>query len=140
MVGDLLAAAGGLQVLVTSRRRLGLAVEVVQTVGPLAPPDAEDRASVKASPAVRLLVERASAVRPDFAVTDDNAAAVAALCRRLDGLPLAIELAAARLGSAGVAELEALLGDHMEVLGRPDPGVSGRLDRHGSLAAAVDWS
>lgn len=149
VVADLLANAGGLQVLVTSRRRLGLAAEVVQTVGPLALPDADDMASVVGSAAVRLLVDRAAAVRADFAVSDGNAASVAALCRRLDGLPLAIELAAARLGSVGVAELEAMLGDHMDVLGRPDhSGVLGRpdqaasrrLDRHSSLAAAVDWS
>ncbi len=142
-LADLLVAlsnrTGGLRILVTSRRRLGLAAESVYTVDPLALPVGGDVAAVAASPAARLLVDRARAVRPDFVIEDGNAAALAALCHRLDGLPLALELAAARLGSVGVAELELLLGDHMDLLHRPGADATSA-DRHSSLTAAVDWS
>ena len=135
LVSPLLEASTGLQVLVTSRRRLGLAVEAVHPLRPLGLPDRDDPEVVATSPAGRLLVERARAVRSDFVVDESNAAAVAGLCRRLDGLPLGLELAAARLGSLGVAELESLLADRIDLLDRSDPS-----GRHRSLTAAVDWS
>jgi predicted ATPase/DNA-binding XRE family transcriptional regulator len=102
LVAQLLAAAPRLAVLATSRARLRLRGERELPIGPLAvPASAEVRHSPLAGlagvPAVRLLVERATEVRPGFALTHENREAIAAICRRLDGLPLAIELAAARL-------------------------------------------
>jgi predicted ATPase/DNA-binding NarL/FixJ family response regulator len=98
-VADLLARCPDLKVLVTSRAPLRLRAEQVSPVAPLAVPDSDSAWSVDAlqsSPSVALFVERVQRSRPDFALTADNAAAVAAICRRLDGLPLALELAAAR--------------------------------------------
>ena len=96
-VAEWLAACPGLKVLATSRERLRLQGEQVYPVPPLALPDPADADPV-GSEAVRLFVERARAVEPAFALTDENATAVGEICRRLDGLPLAIELAAARIG------------------------------------------
>ena len=98
-VSDLLAACPAVRVAVTSRTPLHVAGEQEYSVQPLALPDAERGASTAAMgdvESVALFVARARAVRPDFAITDTNARAVVELCRRLDGLPLAIELAAAR--------------------------------------------
>ncbi|HEX2063329.1 MAG TPA: AAA family ATPase, partial [Acidimicrobiales bacterium] len=88
----------GMAVLATSRRPLGITGEMAWPVPPLAlpPPRATSRTEVSASAAVSLFCERAEAVRPSFALTDGNAADVAAICLTLDGLPLALELAAAR--------------------------------------------
>ena len=99
LVADLLAACPSLAVLVTSRVRLRLSGEREYPVPPLPlPPPAVPSPDVAAgSAAVRLFAERARAVRPDFGLTDENAEAVAGICVRLDGLPLAIELADARV-------------------------------------------
>jgi predicted ATPase len=100
VVSDLLAASPGLKVLVTSRESLRLRGEVEYAVQPLALPDTHitpTPASLSESAATALFVERAAAVRSGFAVTEANASAIAEVCRRLDGLPLAIELAAARV-------------------------------------------
>ncbi|HZG65452.1 MAG TPA: NB-ARC domain-containing protein, partial [Herpetosiphonaceae bacterium] len=105
LIADLLPHAPGLAVLVTSRERLGLSEEHVFDVPPLAVPDPEAPparkgvvAALEQFEAVRLFVERAKMVHPEFVLTDANARAVAEICVRLDGLPLAIELAAARVG------------------------------------------
>jgi predicted ATPase/DNA-binding CsgD family transcriptional regulator len=111
IVADMLAAGPGLQILVTSREALRLRGEHALAVPPLALPDETARrrdgetasrgtegvAWLAASPAVMLFVQRARAARDDFQLTEDNAEEIAAVCARLDGLPLAIELAAARV-------------------------------------------
>ena len=100
VIGDLLDAAPGLTVLLTSRIALRLSGEHEYQVAPLELPARErrgDAAQVVASESVRLFVDRATSVRPDFTLTDANASAVAEIVERLDGLPLALELAASRL-------------------------------------------
>jgi predicted ATPase/transcriptional regulator with XRE-family HTH domain len=100
LVADLLAACDGLIVLVTSRERLRVAGEREVAVLPLEVPDADGivgRGASASAPAVRLFVERARAIQSGFALTWENTLAVAAICRQLDGLPLALELAAARV-------------------------------------------
>ncbi|MGI8553422.1 MAG: ATP-binding protein, partial [Dehalococcoidia bacterium] len=89
------------------------------------------------SEAVRLFLERARAVRPDFALTDANSRAIAEICRRLDGLPLALELAAARISVLSVQQIAEGLNDRFRLLvGRSRPAVA----RHQTLRAAIDWS
>jgi predicted ATPase/class 3 adenylate cyclase len=96
VVADLLDAAPSIRVLATSRRPLHLPGEQEHPVPPLELPESSEVAEASASGAVQMFVQQARLVRPGFAVTADNAADVAAVCRRLDGLPLAIELAATR--------------------------------------------
>src|SRR6266699_3392695 len=137
---DLLAAGGQLRVLATSREVLGVPGEVSYEVQPLPVPI--PRASSRAATAggydaVRLFVDRAVDASPGFALTDANASAVAALCQRLDGLPLAIELAASRVRSFPPAELVERLDQHFELLSR---GARTVLPRHRTLRAAIDWS
>ena len=132
-VAALLAECPRLTVLVTSRSPLRLRGEHLWPLAPLSIPDGDDPAGLADNAAVRLLVERAAAVRPGFTLTEDNAAAVAALCRRLDGLPLALELAAARLRTQALAQVLAqvrdLHGDAVDLA-----------DRHLSLRRTVEWS
>ena len=139
-VADLLASCPGLAVLVTSRERLRLRWERALTVPPLALPDLGRPLEVDALarvPAVALFVERARAVRPDFALTAENAAAVAALCARLDGLPLALELAAARASILAPAAILARLERRLPLLQRRAPDLPAR---HQALRAAIGWS
>jgi predicted ATPase len=112
LVGDLLRGCPRLKALVTSRAALRISGEQEFPLAPLAPPDVARLPPVEAlavNPAVALFVDRATRVRPDFALNPGNAAAVAALCSRLDGLPLAIELAAARMKVLSPAALLELL-------------------------------
>ncbi|MFC9975868.1 BTAD domain-containing putative transcriptional regulator [Spirillospora sp. NPDC127200] len=134
----LLAACPGLRVLATSREALGITGETLRPLPPLPLPPARTPVSdVLGYPAVRLFVDRASAVRPEFAVTDDNVGAVLRICGALDGLPLAIELAAARLRSLPVAEVAARLDDRFRLLSR---GNRTAAPRHQTLRAVVEWS
>src|SRR5215831_6960089 len=119
-LGELLARCPGVTILATSRTVLRLAAEWEYPVSPLplpADPGTVSQEDLESSPAVALFVDRARAVRPDFALTEGNAAAVAEICRRLEGLPLAIELAAARTRLLGPGELLRRLATSLDVLG-----------------------
>jgi predicted ATPase/DNA-binding SARP family transcriptional activator len=138
LVDDVLARCPGLRVLATSRQPLRVLGETLCPVPPLGVPEPETSAAeAVACPSVELFADRAAAVRPDFTVTDGNVAAVVEICRRLDGLPLAIELAAARLRSLPVQQLAARLGDRFRLL---TGGSRTALPRHQTLRAVVAWS
>ena len=127
-----------LVILATSREGLGIEGERLVPVPPLAVPGTDaDLAAITQAEAVRLFAERAAAVKPDFAVTAENAAPVAAVVRRLDGIALAIELAAARLAAMTPAELARRLERSFAVLGA---GRRGTLAHHQTLRATIDWS
>jgi non-specific serine/threonine protein kinase len=140
IVAELLGTGPRLTVLVTSRVRLRLSGEREHAVPPLglaAPDEAGSLAAVAESAAVRLFVARAYAVQEDFALETENAAAVAAVCRRLDGLPLAIELAAARVKVLAPAALLARLERRLPLLtggGRDLPA------RHQTMRDTIAWS
>jgi predicted ATPase/class 3 adenylate cyclase len=137
---ELLARCPGVVILATSRTVLGLRAEREYPVPPLPPP--ADPATVSlaelgSSPAVALFVDRARAVRPGFALTEGNAAAVVAICRRLDGLPLAIELAAARTRLLDPGALLDRLAASLDALGT---GAVDLPERQRTLRATVQWS
>ena len=137
----LLRACSELVVIATSRTPLGVAGETDWRVPPLSLPPPERRrdtlAAVGQFDAVRLFIERARKTRPNFTVTNDNAPAVAEICQELDGLPLAIELAAARVRMMSVEQIAAGLGDRFHLL---TGGTRAVLPRHQTLRASVDWS
>jgi predicted ATPase/DNA-binding SARP family transcriptional activator len=135
LVAVLLRRAPGVRVLATSREPLGLRGEVVRAVPALDLPS--EAAHPARSAAVRLFVARASAAAPGFALTPENAPVVAAVCRRLDGLPLALELAAARVRTLGLAELATRLDNRFRVL---DSGPRDAPRRQRTLRAVMDWS
>lgn len=139
LAGRILRQAAEVRVLATSRRPLGITGEIAWPVPPLAlpPPDACSFDAVAGYPAVELFVERAASVRPDFELTDANAADVAAICLALDGLPLAIELAAAR---ADVLTPQAIRGRLMNRFELLVDGSSDTSARQQTLRAAIDWS
>jgi predicted ATPase/class 3 adenylate cyclase len=138
MITTVIASCPGVAVLVTSREGLAVAGERVIPVPSLsAPPLDAGLDAVAASAAVRLFVDRALAVDPGFVLTGMNADAVATVCRRLDGIPLAIELAAARAPTMSPAELVARLDQRFRVLAG---GRRGAVERHQTLRAAIDWS
>ncbi|WP_238424410.1 BTAD domain-containing putative transcriptional regulator [Micromonospora parastrephiae] len=140
MTATLLKAAPGLHVLATSREPLGLAGEVVWAVAPLPLPDptsGTDVAALERSSAVRLFVARCTAADRGFVLTAENSVSVAALCRRLDGIPLALELAATQVRGLGVHGLVAGLGDRFRLLGARHRGVP---PRQRTLLAMLDWS
>src|SRR5450755_2302556 len=118
LVDDLLRSCPDLSVLVTSREALGVAGEITWRVPPLSVPDEEQpsAAAIAPSEAVRLFVERATAAQRGFALTDRTAPGVVEVCRRLGGIPLAIELAAARVRVLGVEQIAARLDDHLRLL------------------------
>ena len=125
--------------LVTSREPLGISGEHLFRVRPLTMPAADlaDPGRLAAFESVQLFAERASMHRQGFAVDKANAAAVAAICIRLDGIPLALELAAARLGSLSVSEISSRLDQRFRLL---TGGSRTALPRHQTLRALIDWS
>lgn len=136
LVTDLLDHCGGLVVLATSRELLGVPGEQLVEIGSLEQPAADDANVVLASEAGSLFVSRAQSVRSGFSVTGDNAASVAALCRRLAGLPLALELAAARIRVLTPAQLIERLDGAFGVLGASRDAVK----HHETLLATLNWS
>jgi predicted ATPase/class 3 adenylate cyclase len=139
-IQHLLHSAPGLVMLVTSREPLRLRAEREFPVDPLPLPVADRGISVQdalAAPAVRLFVERAQARKPAFALDDANVADVVAICRRLDGLPLAIELAAARVRILTPAALLARLDQRLSIL---TGGARDLPERQQTLRAAIAWS
>lgn len=134
----LLRASPGLTVLATTREPLRIPGETIWPVPPLAtPPDrAETLGELWDVPSVRLFAERAAAVAPDVAL-EHHAAAIARICHRLDGIPLAIELAAAHTRALDLGEIADRLHDHLGFLAGPPSAVP---SRHHSLQATLDWS
>ena len=136
---SLLRGCPELHVLATSREALGVGGERTWLVAGLAVPSGSDASidHVANAPAVQLFVDRAQAALATFRLTDANAAAVAQICRRLDGLPLAIELIAARVRALTPQQLASRLDDAFRVLGT---GARTAIPRHRTLREAVDWS
>ncbi|WP_280812770.1 winged helix-turn-helix domain-containing protein [Variovorax sp. TBS-050B] len=140
LIEDILRRAPGVHVLATSREPLGAQGEWVQRLPPLTMPPAGAGLSARqllAFSAVELLVERCAASVDQFSLQDSDAAAAEAICRRLDGLPLAIELAAARVGSLGLKAVAEALDDRFAMLNK---GRRTAVPRHRSLRATLDWS
>jgi predicted ATPase/transcriptional regulator with XRE-family HTH domain len=129
LADSLLRRCPNLRILATSREALGIQGESVWPVSPLP--------VAPSSSAVRLFVERAAAVRPDFVLDDANADTVTNICRQLDGVPLAIELAAARVGAFDVHTISARLADRFQFL---TSGNRAAPARHRTLARLVQWS
>ena len=139
LVAELLRCCPGVFVMATSREPLRIAGEQVYRVPSLSIPaeDADVPRALADSEAVRLFVERAAEQRAGFALTSENALAVGQVCRRLDGIPLAIELAAVRLRSMSVADLNARLDHRLALL---KGGARTALPRQQTLHALIDWS
>lgn len=136
LADTLLRDCAGLRVLATSRAVLGVSGETAWLVPPLSLPEPHDGAP-EASESVQLFIERARAVKSTFALTDENRASVVQICRRLDGLPLALELAAARLHALTTRQIAERLDDRFRLL---TTGNRAALPRHQTLRAAIDWS
>jgi predicted ATPase/transcriptional regulator with XRE-family HTH domain len=143
LVASLIARCPGLTVLVTSRTPLHLRGEQVLAIAPLPLPEIDVAtspivpAAVRENEAVTLFVQRARAVRAEFALSRENAAEVVAICRRLDGLPLAIELVAARTSLLSPAAIVRRLSNRLDLL---TGGARDRPRRHQTLRNAIDWS
>jgi predicted ATPase/class 3 adenylate cyclase len=138
-IAKLLEAAPELRNLVTSRERLRLSAEHVYEVPPLMLPDAtqEDLGTLLETDAIALFVARAEAVTPDFVLTQENAASVVAICRRLEGLPLALELAAARIAALSPSALLSRLSGRLALL---TGGARDTDERHQTLRNTIEWS
>ncbi|WP_246080719.1 ATP-binding protein [Nonomuraea mesophila] len=137
LVHELLEAAPNLKVLATSRQSLHLPYEHVVPVPPLQVPGEDPAESLFTNESVQLFAVRAGASVPDFQLDEDNIEAVAELCRRLDGIPLAIELAAVRLRALSVEQILGLLTDRFSLLAGASRTA---LPRHQTLRAAIGWS
>jgi len=140
LAAAVLSGARGVSILATSREPLGVAGEREYRLAPLSSPQPSSRltaAEAAAFPAVQLFVERVTAIVEDFALSDANAPAVVEICRRLDGLPLAIEFAAPRVEVLGIEGLAARLDDSLPLLGTRRRAAT---PRHQTMRAVVDWS
>lgn len=140
MVERILLSAPNVRILVSSREVLGIAGEVTYRVPSLGLPAMNHLPPVESlsqCEAVKLFVDRASSAVPTFAITNENAPALAQICFRLDGIPLAIELAAAKIRVLSVGEIARRLDDRFRLLAH---GHRPRLERHQTLRAAIDWS
>jgi len=140
MTERILQAAPDVKVLASSRETLGNTGEVTYNVLPLKMPDLADLPpldSVSQYEAVKLFIDRATSVIPEFKVTIENAPIIAQICHRLDGIPLAIELAAAKIRVLGVEQIARRLDDRFKLL---TGGSRTALERHRTLRGAVDWS
>ncbi len=135
----LLSACPGLRILATSREGLGIVGEVIHQVPPMSMPEPEmahDLERLSNVESVRLFTTRAAGGSPGFRLAKTNAAAVVQICRRLDGIPLAIELAAARIKALPAEEIAMRLDDRFRLLGSMKAG----LQHHQTLRASIDWS
>ncbi|GLW07801.1 hypothetical protein Misp01_29310 [Microtetraspora sp. NBRC 13810] len=137
LVTRLLAKSPNLSVLATSRQSMGAPGEQVVPIPPLAVPGDDPNESLFTNESVQLFNARAGAVVPDFTLDETNVDAVAELCRRLDGIPLAIELAAVRLRALSVQQILTLLTDRFSLLAGASRTA---LPRHQTLRAAIGWS
>jgi predicted ATPase/DNA-binding SARP family transcriptional activator len=137
IAAHLLSACPNLKILTTSRELLGMSGETVYPVPALSLPSGLDPDQIDGTEAVRLFVERASLTLPTFALTSRNREAVVQICRQLDGIPLAIELAAARVKVLSVDQIVSRMGDRFSLLAS---GNRTALPRHQTLRAMVDWS
>jgi len=140
LVAAILSGVAGVTILATSREPLGVAGERVHRVEPLSSPEPSSELTATEAatyPAVQLFVERVTAIVEDFALTDANAPLVVATCRKLDGLPLAIEFAAPRVEVLGVEGLAARLDDSLPILRSRRRGPA---PRHRTMRAVIDWS
>jgi predicted ATPase len=140
LVDTMLRASEQLVILVTTRERLGIAGELTYRVPSLAVPDTTQEVSpegIAACESVQLFVERARLQRPHFGLSRGNAIPVAAICKRLDGIPLAIELAAARVRSMSVQEVSQRLDQRFSLLAG---GSHTAVPRHRRLRSLIDWS
>ncbi|MFI6956495.1 protein kinase [Nocardia sp. NPDC050408] len=136
----LLQACPKLRILATSREALNIGGEAVLQVQPLTVPDQDQQPTLRSAPryeAITLFVERATTAVPDFALTEDNIAAATAICRHLDGLPLAIELAAARLRTLSPEQILSRLTDRYALLTH---GSRNAPSRQQTLRWCIDWS
>ena len=138
-IAALLRSCPRLRILATSQTRLGVPGEASWPVPPLTVPEPEpaDPQAAAGAESVRLFCDRAALARPEFRLTAGNVAAVGDICRQLDGIPLAIELAAARVSALTVAQLAARLGNRFRLL---TGGSRAGLPRHRTLEAAIEWS
>jgi predicted ATPase/DNA-binding winged helix-turn-helix (wHTH) protein len=136
VVDAMLAAGPALHLVATSREAFGIAGEQIYPVRSLALPASAELAAIRDSEAVRIFVDRACLVEPGFALDAGNAPAVAEICRRLDGIALAIELAAARVAVLSVDEIRTRLDDRFRLL----TGGGRALPRHQTLQATMHWS
>ncbi len=134
---DVLCDAAHVGILATSREPLAVAGEMLYPVAPLAVPPGPKATDIAEFDSIRLFVERARSVRPNFTLTPDNAAHVADICRRLDGIPLAIELASGRVNVLTVEQIASRLDDRFSLLTSATHGMP---SHHRTLRAALDWS
>lgn len=135
-----LQSCPALKILASSRESLGIMGETAWRLPSLALPDAHQQTTLEGlgqCAAVQLFVERAKAARPDFVLTEDNAMVVSQICQRLDGLPLAIELATTRLRALSLGQIAARLNDRFRLL---TGGSRTALPRHQTLRTLIDWS